>query len=154
MQDLHSSGELKNVEPNAFSYSSCLQCWANGRSSEAGERAEAILKEMEIKSKEDCRRLVTSAAYSAVLQAYAGSGNAKKAEAFLGQLTEKYRAGKASAKPKVQYLTILLAAWSRSNDPQAPLRAEALLREMWTLCKEGIIDGQPNVVSYSAVLGK
>jgi hypothetical protein len=129
MQELHNSGELSNAEPNAYTYSSVLQCWANTRSREAGERAETILREMEEKSKDSGRVLVSTAAYSAVLQAYAGAGDAKSAEAFLGRLIKIIREKTGGTKPVVEHLslqnlTILLSAWARSNDPQAPLRAE------------------------------
>jgi pentatricopeptide repeat protein len=152
MQELHASGELRDVKPNVLSFAAASQCWANTRSQEAGERAEALIREMEENSTEQWEKEFFPIAYGAVVQAYASSGDTKRAESFLARLHRQYREGNLGSKPTLHNLTILLSAWSRSPDPQAPARAEQLLQEMHKLYKEGIIDQKPNVVTYSTVL--
>lgn len=49
-------------------------------------------------------------------------------------------------------LTILINAWAKSSDPQAPERAETILHEAAKLHNEGVLDLPPNSVSYSSVL--
>jgi pentatricopeptide repeat protein len=153
MQELHASGELKNVEPNAESYLALIHCWGTTRCQDAGGRALAILREAESLQLKTERKLVSPAAYGAVIQAYAQLGQAKEAETVAADFHRQfYEAGNAAAKPRARNLAILVNAWAKSGLENAPERAETILQETLRLYDEGLLEDKPNIVTYTTVV--
>jgi pentatricopeptide repeat protein len=153
MQELHRSGELKNVEPNAHSYNTLIHCWGATRCQDAGERALAILREAESLQLKTGRKLVSPEAYASVIQVYAQLGLAQEAEKVAADFHRQfYEAGNADAKPRARNLAILVSAWAKSGLEEAPQRAETILHETQRLYDEGLLEDKPNCISYSTVV--
>jgi pentatricopeptide repeat protein len=54
--------------------------------------------------------------------------------------------------PTVISFNTVLNAWSKSNLSEAPLRSEAILRQMWDLYDHGHLDRPPDNKSYTSVI--
>ena len=132
LESKYESGELE-YRPDARTYSSAI-C-AVVRSNEKGSirRAEQLLTQAE-----ENGTVPDAYLYSALLDAYAASGSAERAEEMLKELERSEVAN------SVTYNTVL-KAWKSSNDPNAPARAEAVLSRMEDL-------GLADTISYSTTI--
>jgi pentatricopeptide repeat protein len=139
------------VSPNVFSYSVVLTAWAKHASSkqypDAPDRAFAILNGM--MEYGGIRPNVVS--YSTVIQAFGEQGRAKEAEALLEKMLSS-TGGMTIPKPDMYAFSSVLYAWSKSRNPHAAERAEAILVRMLQLYLSGELDQPPNVYCYTNVL--
>ncbi|CAB9503870.1 Pentatricopeptide repeat-containing protein [Seminavis robusta] len=153
MKELHQSGALKNVKPNFESYFAVMRCWGGTKRKDAGDRSLSILREAEAAQIETGDTLLRPSSYGAVIHAYANAGLAQEAERVATEFHRQfYKFGNKSTKPEMQHLAMLLNAWAKSGHPDAPKRAETILRESERLYDEGIISERPDTVSYTNVL--
>ena len=90
-----------------------------------------------------------SLTYSSMIYLFAQHGLAARAESVLNQLYSEYsKSQDDSLKPDVQIFTSVLLAWSKSDEPNAAERAEAILRRMQELSDCGV-DLEPDLATYT-----
>ena len=82
--------------------------------------------------------------YSSVLDAHARQGDVNGANKVFKMMEEDYKSGNKKAKPNVQTRSILIDAWSKSENQGAPIEAESLLKEMIDLHIKGELDLGPD----------
>ena len=173
MEDLYkfSSTEHydKKTKPDAITYTSAIECLVMSGGKGCGEKAEQILKSMEQMyfhdnmESDDLKPDTTS--YNAVLRAYASSGEkdaAEKTETFLKRMMnnnveEKVLAGRRRnvlyVQPNVLSFGIVIDAWAKSGERNAPQRAERLLEFMIDQSKNDSNHVfKPNAVVFSSCI--
>ena len=152
-----SEGIAVNCEPDSFTYANVIQCWANSRNRNAPERAEALLRQMQLGSSEDDNARMTPDAvcWNSAISAWAQAGNGERAESLFKEMLKNYTKDKTKyPAPTAITFTAVLSAWTKTkNDSNAPERALSILRSMERLAMAGALPGfRPNVVHYSTVL--
>ena len=148
MEDLYKFGSTESYDrktkPDAITYTSTIECLVIAGGKGCGEKAEQILKSMEEMyfhddmASDDLKPDTTS--YNAVLRAYANSGErdaAEKTETFLKRMMNnnvEERAGRRESvlhvQPNVLSFGVVIDAWAKSGERNAPQRAERLLEFM------------------------
>jgi pentatricopeptide repeat protein len=157
LQQLYVSGNRDPLlKPTEAAYIGWIVCLTNNTGSNdypdtAARAAEQVLQEIWYRAEtDDFWPSVT--VYNAVIRAWAKTGQAEQAEAVLRDLCEK-AVKHSHCMPDVTSFTTAIAAWSKSRDPNAPERAERLLRLMQEFAATtGLESVQPNVVTVTAVL--
>jgi len=136
---------IRALMPDTITCNTVMACWANSGSSDAGERAQAVIDNMAAKPNRK--------SYHAVLLAHAKSGQPSKAQEILNKMQELWEEGENEMKPDVRTFTTVMNAWGRSNDPDAASNAHGILERMnkkYDATKDRTI--KPNKFSYTAVL--
>jgi pentatricopeptide repeat protein len=92
------------------------------------------------------------------MDAHARSGGgraaAERAEALLDELEAAAGAGDPSLRPRARTYNAAILAWKNSGDPDAPRRAERLLRRMNDARKSGADpDCRPDRVTLNSIIG-
>ena len=164
-------------------YNAVLHAWARARDPEA---AEAVLRRQceraQLTQEQEYGCLPDATSFTAVLAAWSQAAATNRREAperaqELFRLMQKFAAATQweSVQPNVVTYTSLLNCWAKSNHPEAPLRAEAILREMQNHHdqhdqhvaanhsdddddanennkKAAVVVVRPNVISYNMVM--
>jgi hypothetical protein len=142
-----------DAHPDFSCYESVLFCWARSAVEEAGERAEALIRDMQTRfNTGDKARKPTSKHFLAAIQAHANTGNGDRAEALFHQMYGEYMMGNESMRSDTQVFNAILFAWSVSSSPHAVDRAEKTLARMLQHYESNELDSKPNVASYNLVL--
>lgn len=176
LQEMWDRVELDHFVPSVTIYNAVLSAWAR-----AGhpDKAEAILRDQCEKAQlyDYCRPDATS--FAAVIAAYgtvAGDRTdaPERAEALLelqsryadmllnengennndnSGTTEQQEEARERVQPNVVTYSSLLNCWAKSNHPDAPLRAEAILQHMQQQSRDTNNPAiRPNTLSYNSVL--
>lgn len=142
---LHRMKDEYGIEPNAFSYSSVLDCYSRSNHPDAATKALCLFRDMrEVAGLEP--NVYTC---SNVLKAMARGGMVEEAEALLLALVHD-KGVRAKLGPHA--FSSVLYGWSKAKQRDAPERAEALLVEMQELYRRKMINGPPNSVCWNNVL--
>ena len=137
-----------NVCPNEITYNTCLNAYAKSNEPNAPQIAETILSRMEMlckKGDENMRPSLIS--YSTVMNAYARRGYPHHVEYILNAMIERYTKGETRERPDIVMFNTAIAAWSKSKNADAPLRAEKLLK---TVMDDDYL--KPNTVTFNSVI--
>lgn len=96
----------------------------------------------------------SSVVYTCVMHGWMQAGAIDRAEHVFRHMCYSYLHGKNSyCLPSTESCTTLIAAWAKSEAPDAPLRAEALVQNMLDLYQRtGKESVRPNVYTFTAVL--
>ena len=145
------------VRPTVVTFSTVINAWARTGSSKAAEKAEALLHQVqELHNSQgwpDVDVKPNTVMYTAVINAWANAGNAKRADLLLQQMYQEYAVEhNHDVKPGIRTFNTVLSAWSKSHQPDALEHAQALLRKMRELYESGLLDCNPNVISYNTIL--
>ena len=142
-----------DAHPDFACYENVLFCWARSVSEEAGERAEALLRDMQTRFNTGGKaRKPTSKHFLAAIQAHANTGDGDQAEALFNQMYGEYMMGNEPMRPDTQVFNAILFAWSVSSSPNAVDRAEKTLTRMLQHYESNELDVKPKVASYNLVL--
>lgn len=145
---------LLDARPDFACNESVLFCWARSASEQAGERAEALIRDMQTQfnTGDNKARKPTSKHFLAAIQAHANAGTGDRAEALFHQMYGEYMMGNESMRPDTQVFNAILFAWSVSSSSSAVDRAEKILTRMLQHYESNELDSKPNVASYNLVL--
>lgn len=88
--------------------------------------------------------------YSTVISAWAFHGHDKRATEVLRAMYDDYLTGNVTAKPDLQCFNSALAAFTRSQQKDAPIRAIAFFEQMQALAEERSLNIYPDVYSYTS----
>jgi pentatricopeptide repeat protein len=142
------------LQPNIVTVNSVINAWAKNKELNAAERAEEILNWTEDLYGTGNKNIKPDTiAYSTVINAYAGVGNAVEAEKVLRRLLERYETTKdPDLRPTVISYNTTIDAWAKSDDRVDSFkRALALLNEMKELEQMGATRLSPNSGTYSSI---
>ena len=146
---------LRTCLPDTTSVNTCLHAWAQSGAPNAVERAEELLLET---SKWPCIR-PDPYSYTSVMKALANSNRpdaAERCEGILRHMWEQYeRDGPSvsSCKPNDVTYTTAIYCWSLAADnPDAPLRAEALFKDMRERYQNGDHTLKPTIQVYVSLI--
>jgi hypothetical protein len=146
---------LRTCLPDTTSVNTCLHAWAQSGAPNAVERAEELILET---SKWPCIR-PDPYSYTSVMKALANSNRidaAERCENILRHMWEQYtREGpsKSSCKPNDVTYTTAIYCWSLAVDkPDAPLRAEALFKDMKERYQNGDHTLKPTIQVYVSLI--
>jgi len=161
MNDWHARGDLEQG-PSIVTYNAVIHCFSKSNTPDAPDRTRTILETMisrynnEGSKNTDDDNVVRPNAitYNSVLNAHARQGDVKGATEIFEMMKKDFESGNAAAKPQVQSYNILIDAWSKSNEANAPQEAESLLDEIVRMQSEGKFeqDEGPDIMTYSAVI--
>ena len=149
------------LRPDATTYCGLIDVFLHENSAPsknmiaAGDRAEAILAEMEERASQGLAEAPDAKVFTAVMKAHWKGDQpdaTARVEAVLKRMKEAYEAGNKSAKPDVQAMTVLLQTWAKSRHPNKATIAWGILSEMQKAFEHGDLDMRPNSYSYAALL--
>lgn len=153
MEHVSRKGSNPCAKPNIYAYNTVLNAWSKSIEKGAAEKAEAILKCMEL----DCDIQPDVYSYTSVIDAYAKSKNAHMAAETLRRMENLYNAtSDASVKPNIRSYTSVIHAFGRAgsdDEPNNPEQAEATLHRMEAMHDFGHHDDlKPDTVCFNAVI--
>eukprot|EP00594_Rhizosolenia_setigera_P007941 CAMPEP_0178970960 /NCGR_PEP_ID=MMETSP0789-20121207/19936_1 /TAXON_ID=3005 /ORGANISM="Rhizosolenia setigera, Strain CCMP 1694" /LENGTH=930 /DNA_ID=CAMNT_0020657731 /DNA_START=36 /DNA_END=2825 /DNA_ORIENTATION=- len=149
----------QHIHVNTTCFNSVLSAWAKSGHADAGLKAQELLNRLESYASiysscpdserdkhfaRDCIPDIIS--YTSVINAYANTGSAIKAEEILDRLEQQET---NNVRPNTYTYSSVISAWAKSRKPDAGRRAEAVLRRMMDLDDPDI---QPNIVTFSSVI--
>jgi hypothetical protein len=76
----------------------------------------------------------------------------KESRILLLEMLEQYDMGNNNVKPNTITYNSVIDAWANSKDPNAGIRAEAILQRMEEQYKMGNRDVEPNTLSYNSAI--
>lgn len=143
-----------NVRPTTVTFSAAINAFARSGNDEHAERAERLLELAQEMHDNGHKGLEPNAVmYTSVIKAWAKAGNPNRAELLLKRMYEDYTLnGNTNVKPTIWTFNTVLAAWSKGSPSGGVESAEKLLRNMIDLKKQGMVDSQPDTVSYNCLL--
>ncbi|VEU38006.1 unnamed protein product [Pseudo-nitzschia multistriata] len=152
MNDWYLRGDLEDG-PDAYTYSSIINCFSKSNEKNAPSKARKILETMVSEygygNKDSRRNTVT---YAAVMNAYARQGDAMGATEVFKMMEKDYQFGNKEAKLDVQIYNILVDAWSKSSQKDAPSRSRDILKIMLAQYEAGNKNIRPDTVTYATVM--
>lgn len=159
--DANSSSDSPHCLPDTTSVNTCLHAWAQSGARDAVERAEALL----LSSSHWPGVRPDPYSYTTVMKAWAQSKRpeaAERCQGILRAMWERYEQPAVAgveklrekiAKPNnVTYSTAIFAWSSATNGPEAPLRAEAIYRDMQERHRSGDLDLKPSLSVYISLI--
>lgn len=158
MNELYQSRTM-DTKPTLRSYELVMQCWSKSRRPDAAERARDLYNNLKADG-----LLPTGTAMNIFLNAVASnisSSSASSSSVSSPDMAEQLLFDLCDAaendpmhnpQPDVISFSIVIKAWSKSNDPRAAERAEALIQKVERLYQSGIDECKPNVVLYSSAI--
>lgn len=139
-------------KPSLACYNAVLSAWARSDDPDAVDRAEALLHDM----KGTAGAAPDVVSYGALLSCYARRGMGRKALDLLRTMHSLHASGELSRPPSAVCYGTVVDALAKSDDADAPDRAEDLVRRMERADDNGVGVGQrlpwPNVVTYNSLL--
>lgn len=153
MQTLHQNG-YPNIAPDAHSFASVLNAYANSNDPHAAEKADRILKHMQqLQSEGENDIKVNTVCCATVIKAYSRSRTLKgayRAEEILDWMLEEYQSGmNADLKPNTICFTSVCEAWAQSNAPESVEKVKSLISRMNEIDIPGLT---PNAYTYNSLL--
>jgi hypothetical protein len=142
------------VRPTVVTFSTVINAWAHTGSSKAAEKAQALLHQVQELHNQGWPDVKPNTVmYTAAINAWANAGNAERADLLLQQMYQEYAMEhNQDVKPGIRTFNTVLSAWSKSFDQDSLEHAQALLLKMRELYESGLLDCNPNVVSYNNLL--
>jgi pentatricopeptide repeat protein len=130
--------EFPDVRPDVRPYCALMNAWVRSGRKEGPERVENLFHEMEQLYKAGDKGMrPDNQSFQIVMTAVARQGEAERVEEYLRR---------KDLRPTVWHYNAAMLAWSKCANPQAAMKAEALLEEMR---KNGL---SPDVVTFSSFL--
>lgn len=135
---------------DVISYNAVLLAWARSGLPNAGERAEALLRDM---------KFANARTYTTVIDAWSRSHpynneSAERAHALLQEMEDKYeRRRDASIRPNCVTYSIVINAYALSRAPNKAQKAWNILQRMLQLSDSGEnVNAKPSLITYNSVL--
>jgi len=156
---------LHQILPDKISYTSILMAWANtnshsnnGEQSNAGEKAEELLKHMVAMYRGGKNGGIKpdTVTYNAVLKVWGKCGHpnaGERSEALLDKMLQLYeKGGDPDVIPDDVTFNSVIHNIANSNAADSPQRAMRLLEWMEKSYESGLIRAKPDIISYNSVL--
>ena len=164
MEHLYNDGNHNWLKPDVVKYTNVIKALARSlqqrksinisskkKSEKVVKRAESLLERME--SSRDPHQFPNTLTYSAMIDLYAKTGNAKKALGILDKMELSERSGHSNVKPNEITYNACLNALAKGGESDGPEQAKKLLRRMEIAYKQGNRHVKPSIITYSTVMG-
>jgi tetratricopeptide (TPR) repeat protein len=150
----HNCDTQPAIRPNCFSYNTLMKCWIQSGASDLAEQAERMLIKMERRWERGDNSLPASnRIFNMVINAYAKSSHPRAAQKACDLLERMKQQNDEPCKPDIISYTSAIECISKSADPGAPAKAEALLEEASRLYREtGDPKMMPNLRTYTMAI--
>ena len=151
---LHEMGLLLDVVADRVTYNTLISAFAKEKPANAVQ-AQYYFDELEklYRSQRDERLKPDIISYGTLLNAWARSGQAKRAEEILVQMHERHNSDPSNhVKPNTLCFNEVLYGWARSSEENSARRAEMVLRLMEDIYQNGNANVRPETRSYNLVL--
>jgi len=152
----------RELKPNNIVFNSVIDAWARSGSPDAGEKAEALLRRMEVLSRMDEYDVrPDTISFNTCIKAFCNSKKEDapyKAEEVLSKLETnpqypKRNGGVLTVRPNRLSYNTVINAWSKSTLPESAMRAEDLLLRMIKSFKSDTFATiTPDCVTFASVL--
>lgn len=154
----------ENVQPNLICFNTCINAWAQTKSSQSADNALAILENMFQLTKEINQLQPDTISFSSVIAAFAKSDRldaGDQAESLLQRSIDLYNAGHEKCKPDSMTYNVVLEALSKQvkmlymkGHPYGTTmqRAEDFFQKMHTLRSERNLNVRPDNITYNILL--
>lgn len=139
------------IRPSTYTFNAVLVAWQNAASrsswakKEAPQRSLALLNKLKMLYDAGWgpELLPDKDVYRRVMNTFAHRGDADQVEALLEELYDQYwdEGQPANLLPTSSHFSLVLFAWSKSNDPTAAQRANDILERMLEMERSGEIPG-------------
>eukprot|EP00531_Pseudo-nitzschia_arenysensis_P000393 CAMPEP_0116125186 /NCGR_PEP_ID=MMETSP0329-20121206/5675_1 /TAXON_ID=697910 /ORGANISM="Pseudo-nitzschia arenysensis, Strain B593" /LENGTH=1008 /DNA_ID=CAMNT_0003619207 /DNA_START=133 /DNA_END=3159 /DNA_ORIENTATION=+ len=161
MKDLSS---MLDTYPTVWSYNVVLKCWANSKSPEAASRTMALYQDLQrasFESESTSEEIVApvdlkpdTTSMNTVLNALSIHEGAVRTEQKLLEFCEAHaQDSQQNPSPDTIAFSTTINAWSNSSSPDAPEKADALLRKLIDLYETGKKKiHKPDIVTYTNVM--
>eukprot|EP00565_Helicotheca_tamesis_P003951 CAMPEP_0185728158 /NCGR_PEP_ID=MMETSP1171-20130828/3609_1 /TAXON_ID=374046 /ORGANISM="Helicotheca tamensis, Strain CCMP826" /LENGTH=714 /DNA_ID=CAMNT_0028396833 /DNA_START=90 /DNA_END=2231 /DNA_ORIENTATION=- len=163
-----STSDRHNIQPDVRSYTKVINAYARSGRADAGERAEAIMREMErlYTSGENTSARPNAYTYTGVIEAYANShapGSGFAANRICEQMITKAAEvdvysdedllSKDEERLNARAFNAAIRAWADSGELDAAIKAESILGRMKRLYRETEDpNAKPNAMHYNSVI--
>ena len=156
-KSLYREGKMY-AKPTALFYNAVIDAHARSSSGmAAAERAEALLDEMETRSRAgDASLQPNTRSFNAAILAWMNSNSTDaphRAEALLKRMNERYKAGDNECRPDRVTINSIIAVWAKSSDPKGPRRAAGFLEFMESLYQQGEENLRPDSFTFNSCIG-
>jgi len=163
VREMHRLAKAGNyrVRPDSITYTTLISVMGRSGSAQATAWAFKLFGEMKRRYKDGDEGLKPSAhSYSAIITALSRTSDQKNdaprlAQSLLDELKQlsEDNPEDVSMRPNAITYTAVMTAWVRSNHPDAPIQAQALLQEMRSRYnREGDEEIRPGTISYNMVM--
>jgi pentatricopeptide repeat protein len=154
------SGDARRMRPNRITYNAVINAWAESDGlEEAPDRAMAILAKLEAADSSSSDTKTTGifpdiVTYNSCLSALANSGKAREAEEIVQRMVDRCSNAENPLAPRPDTITYstLIHGWAKSDDEEAPARAEQILENMERLHQEGDENVTPTAFGVNACM--
>ena len=151
MEELHDMGE-EAIGPDVRSYTKVMNAISRSGQPDAGILAEQLFAKMETSalSGKNIAAQPNSFTYTALMEAYANSGNAKKAEEVLDSMIELYHTEDSAIVPTARNFNACISAYAKMGQA---LQAETVFLKMEEHYEQdGNAEAEPNSYHYNSVI--
>lgn len=151
MEELHDMGE-SHICPDVRSYTKVMNAMSRSGQPDAGILAEQLFARMETSalSGKNVAAQPNSFTYTALMEAYANCGNAKKAEEVLDSMIELYHTEESTVVPTARNFNACISAYAKMGQP---LQAETVFLKMEEHYEQdGNAEAEPNSYHYNSVI--
>ena len=149
----HFANQQEHLKPGHFIFGSVLTAYGRAQRADEALQVFEFMQELYVKTGDASFRPNT-VCYSAMVWAYAAVGNVLGAEQILLQLVAAMEQGKSKDLVlNTQILAGVLAAWSKSDDSNAPERIRQFINKIQHLDSEQNLVGNLNTTTYNTLLG-
>lgn len=145
----------KSLAPNLRHYTSLIACWARSKDPDAPNRAQTIFDAaVELHEAGDESFKPDRFLYVSLMRAWSDVGAASKVEAIFLTMYEEYSSSRQkSLMPNALMFNIMLAAWLRSDSPEAQHKATILFDSMVQFSEDKTLDDvAPDGYTYLNIL--
>ena len=140
MEELSEAGNL-NVRPDAYSYTTTIQCWAKCNDPSVTKKAQDVLNRM-IERNLQPNKLT----YTALMNALSKAGQPERAEYVLHQMTQ------AQHQPDTVAFSSIIDGWARISSKDRPEAAARALQILETMKGNAARGMGPTATTYTSVL--
>lgn len=140
MEELSEAGNL-NVRPDAYSYTTTIQCWAKCNDPSVTKKAQDVLNRM-IERNLQPNKLT----YTALMNALSKAGQPERAEYVMHQMTQ------AQHQPDTVAFSSIIDGWARISSKDRPEAAARALQILETMKGNAARGMGPTATTYTSVL--
>eukprot|EP00977_Amphora_coffeiformis_P001471 scaffold294_cov221-Amphora_coffeaeformis.AAC.27 len=155
-KSLYREGKMY-AKPTVLFYNAVIDAHARSNGGTvAAERAEALLDEMETRSRAgDPSLQPNTRSFNAAILAWKNSNSTDapyRAEALLKRMNERYKSGDNDCRPDRVTINSIIAVWAKSSDPIGPRRAAGFLEFMESLYRQGEENFRPDQYTFNTCI--
>lgn len=141
-----------DVPANTSAFTTLMSSWYQKREFDNVQTLYDEYQQLYQSSPDNIKLKPNANIYTTLMFTKARMGDAETVSQLLNEWIQKEQAGIISVKPKTREFSAVVQAWTKSEHPEASLRAEKGLRQMLELYESGQFESLPNVMVFTQVI--